>query len=184
MIKLVLESIYFFLPAYLANSAASLSAKTPYLKEVSHPLDFGLKLKNRRVLGGHKTWRGLVCGVLSGLISGWIQTKLFEFDFFQSISTCDYTDLDFVLRLSFLLGFGALFGDAAKSFFKRRIGIKPGKSWPPFDQLDIVFGGLLFSRLVFPIPLANMLVIFLVTPFLMLGSNVISYFLHLKDVWY
>lgn len=31
-------------------------------------------------------------------------------------------------------------GDAAKSFFKRRVHVPPGKPWVPFDQLDFVIG--------------------------------------------
>jgi hypothetical protein len=39
-------------------------------------------------------------------------------------------------------GFGAVAGDAAKSFFKRRLAIAPGSPWIPFDQLDFAVGAL------------------------------------------
>jgi CDP-diglyceride synthetase len=39
-------------------------------------------------------------------------------------------------------------GDAVKSFFKRRLGITPGKSWFPFDQLDFVLGAILFVSII------------------------------------
>ena len=46
------------------------------------------------------------------------------------------------------MGFGALFGDALKSFFKRQIGIRPGHSWMPFDQVDWIVGAVI---LIFPV---------------------------------
>ena len=47
------------------------------------------------------------------------------------------------------MGFGALTGDLAKSFFKRRIGIKPGAKFIPFDQMDFVLGAFIFTVPVF-----------------------------------
>ena len=44
--------------------------------------------------------------------------------------------------LGLLFGVGAMAGDCAKSFFKRRLGIPPGAPWVPFDQLDFVLGAL------------------------------------------
>jgi CDP-2,3-bis-(O-geranylgeranyl)-sn-glycerol synthase len=49
------------------------------------------------------------------------------------------------LSLGFLLGLGAMAGDAAKSFFKRRLGIAPGHPWIPFDQIDFQIGALLLA---------------------------------------
>ncbi len=40
-------------------------------------------------------------------------------------------------------GIGAMGGDSAKSFVKRRMGIAPGAPWIPIDQLDFVAGALL-----------------------------------------
>src|SRR5437773_6411567 len=44
--------------------------------------------------------------------------------------------------LGVLFGAGAMAGDSAKSFFKRRLGVEPGRPWIPFDQLDFVLGAL------------------------------------------
>lgn len=49
------------------------------------------------------------------------------------------------LSLGLLLGLGAVSGDAVKSFFKRRLGIAPGRPWVPFDQLDFQVGALLLA---------------------------------------
>ena len=42
-------------------------------------------------------------------------------------------------------GTGAMSGDGAKSFVKRRLGIAPGHRWVPADQLDFVVGALLLT---------------------------------------
>ena len=44
--------------------------------------------------------------------------------------------------IGLLLGSGALIGDAVKSFFKRKEGIKPGNRFIPWDQLDYSIGSL------------------------------------------
>jgi hypothetical protein len=51
-----------------------------------------------------------------------------------------------------LMGLGAGIGDAVKSFFKRRIDIEPGESWPVFDQLDFFLGAYVLVSLVYPPP--------------------------------
>jgi len=52
------------------------------------------------------------------------------------------------LDLGVRFGIGAMAGDAVKSFFKRRVGIRPGQPWIPFDQLDFIVGAL---ALVWPV---------------------------------
>ena len=46
------------------------------------------------------------------------------------------------LLLGLGCGVGALGGDSIKSLIKRQLGIAPGRSWIPADQLDFVVGGL------------------------------------------
>lgn len=74
---------------------------------------------NEKMFGSHKTWRGLVCGVgvvtLVGGVTGVVA------------------------------GVGALVGDMVKSFCKRRMGIAPGKTWFPWDQIDWVVGMIIFT---------------------------------------
>ena len=79
-----------------------------------------------------------------------------------------------------MLGFGALFGDSVKSFFKRQLNIKPGKSWIPFDQVDWIIGAILFS--IFYVALSLYDVIFAIIIFGVLHPivNLIGYFLKIK----
>jgi CDP-2,3-bis-(O-geranylgeranyl)-sn-glycerol synthase len=41
------------------------------------------------------------------------------------------------------MGFAALVGDSLKSFFKRRLNLRPGAPWIPFDQIDFVVAALI-----------------------------------------
>ncbi len=107
----------------ITNMTPSFLAKIfPNLK---YPLDFGLKIKGKRILGDHKTIRGIVGGSITGsLVATVISLFLYP------------------LQLSFILliPFSALIGDAVKSFLKRQKGIKEGEPFFPFDQLDWILG--------------------------------------------
>jgi CDP-2,3-bis-(O-geranylgeranyl)-sn-glycerol synthase len=114
------------------------------LPKLNQPLDFNQKFRGHRVFGEHKTIRGLVVGTLSGGIIFFLQQYLYSnSDFFRNLSLIDYSNVPALFGFS--IGFGALVGDAIKSFFKRQIGIKPGTSWFPWDQIDWVIGSLIFA---------------------------------------
>ena len=89
-----------------------------------------------------------------------------------------------LFMIGFLLGFGALFGDIVKSFFKRRIGIKPGERFIPWDQLDFVFGALAFVSFVFVLPV-EMIIIAIVASFLLhIATNHVGFYLKIhKGRW-
>jgi len=184
MIALLLESILFILPTYIANGFASLSAVMPILKNFKFPVDFGVEWDGKRILGKGKTFRGLIVGTTFGIGAGLIQYLISKNLDFQFLNYFENKELSFFIIYSFLLGFGGLFGDMVKSFAKRRIGIESGKSWPIFDQLDFIFGALLFCLIIqFPgWKIAITLII--ITPLLHLLSNVIAYKLKLKSVWW
>lgn len=130
-----LEIIWFFLPAYAANMAASIFRVNFLAKPVSEKL-----------FGSHKTWSGFFVGTILAMAISFLQNILYSIDFFQKISLLNYSKN--YLLIGFLLGFGALFGDAIKSFFKRRINIAPGGKWIPFDQIDYTLGALLLSLFI------------------------------------
>ena len=71
-----------------------------------------------------------------------------------------------------------------KSYFKRKLNIKPGKSWIPFDQLDFIIGGLLFISLVFTPPTEIIIILLILTPFLHITTNHIGYYLGIREVKY
>ena len=161
----ILKILWFLVTPGFANIAAAVSGHI--LPKFSTPVDSGKTFKGKRILGGHKTWRGLLFGVIFGLLTFRLQQTIYaESSFFRSVSSFDYQKSTLVL--GFFLALGALVGDLAKSFFKRRLDIKPGKSWFPFDQIDWIAGAILFSSVLVKLPLS-----------LILGSLVLGIILHL-----
>ena len=129
---------YFMLPAYAANMAPVLSRNFKH----NIPLDFGVKFGDKRLLGSHKTLLGSFFGVIAAVITAFFQYLIFLNSGFGIL---DYKSW---LSIGLLLGVGTITGDAVKSFFKRRINMKPGTRWIPFDQTDFVLGALLFISLI------------------------------------
>ena len=177
---LILQTLYFMLPAYVANMAPVFFRKVNLL---NYPLDFNRKYKGQPILGPHKTFRGLVFGTLMSIITAYLQHLLAMkgIAVFLQAPGVDYSNW---FWLGFLLGFGALFGDAVKSFFKRRVGINPGERFVPWDQLDFVFGSLIFVRFVYAVPFP-MFVIAIIASFLLhIAANHIGFYLKIrKEKW-
>ena len=97
------------IPAFVANMAPVFAAKYSFLPDLDKPIDGGRTWRGNRLSGDHKTWRGFVVGVTLAFVVGLILTPITPFDFFASG------------LFGFLGGFGALFGDAVESLFKRQI---------------------------------------------------------------
>ncbi len=135
-----LQLLYFFLPGYLANGSPPVLAKLPFLKRWNAPFDCGKTWNGTRILGGHKTWRGIIGGITLGGVVFLIQK--YVLDSVISTPAIPYSSLP--LWFGFLFAFGAIvLGDSGKSLFKRRLNIKPGGSWIPFDQIDYTLGAFL-----------------------------------------
>src|SRR5258708_20774506 len=145
MLESIFFSLWFFAPAGFANLAAFVAGKIDFLKKFNYPVDCYSKFRSKRILGDHKTVRGFLAAVITGILICTIEVFLYSsFLHIRSIIPLDYYTIDPVI-LGTLLGFGALFGDAAKSFFKRQANVPPGRSWFPFDQIDYIIGGVVFS---------------------------------------
>jgi CDP-2,3-bis-(O-geranylgeranyl)-sn-glycerol synthase len=80
------------------------------------PLDGGATFPDgSRLLGDHKTWRGLIVGTLAcGVVARLLQ---------------------FPLLLGIAFGLLSLAADSASSFVKRRLRLRPGAEIPGLDQL-------------------------------------------------
>ena len=159
-------------PAYLPNSSAAVFGG-------GRPIDGGRYWSDgRRIFGDGKTWRGLVGGTAAGIVVGFLQIGL------ESAFGWEYlTPLAVVL-----LAAGALLGDLAKRFFKRRLNKKRGEKWPIADQYDLVAGAFVLLLLfnadwVFATitPLIALWILIL-TPLLHRGVNIIGYLIGVKDV--
>jgi CDP-2,3-bis-(O-geranylgeranyl)-sn-glycerol synthase len=165
------------LPAYFANMAPVLVKDS--FKFLARPLDFNKKLNKKPIFGSHKTLRGLIAGIILGVIIASVQFKLYNLSFFANISLIDYSNW-FLIGL--LMGAGAIFGDLVKSFFKRRVNIKPGGRWIPFDQLDYVIGALLLVSIIY-IPSIEVIITSLILSFVLhIAVNHLAYYLGISKV--
>lgn len=165
MLQVILETLWFFLPAMVANMAPVFVAKYKLLESLNYSIDGGATFRGKRLFGDHKTVRGFVVGVAIALLTGGMQYFLFQYEYVTNISIMSYSSILFVLGVSFLLGFGALVGDAIKSFFKRQFNILPGHSWPVFDQIDFVIGASFFTLVI-----TNVSYVHIITAIILLGT--------------
>lgn len=160
--------VLLIIPMYFANSSA-------VFFHGSTPLDFNLKWRDgNRLLGGGKTVRGTIFGILMGWIAGMILWVLApEHTFLVSQNYLQY---------AFLLSFGAIAGDIVKSFFKRRAGVESGKPLLVVDQLDFIAGGILLGMIEFTPTLQEFAVICVMTLILHRAFNYLAFKLNLKKV--
>ncbi|HEX8226902.1 MAG TPA: CDP-archaeol synthase [Candidatus Saccharimonadales bacterium] len=146
----ILFAFWFLLPVAAANVAPILSNKIPLVNRWKAPIDGGRTYLGKDLLGPHKTWRGLVAGIIAATLVLWVQQLLIAQGYFTAtdglVKNVDYAGLP-TLLLGPLFAIGGLGGDAIESFFKRRRGIQSGGSWLFFDQLDYIVGGILVSLL-------------------------------------
>jgi CDP-2,3-bis-(O-geranylgeranyl)-sn-glycerol synthase len=182
MINYLFQAFYLALPAYLANMAPVIFGRFGWLKFLNHPIDGGKKLNGKHLFGQSKTWRGIASAVIISSAVVFIQAYLYRFYFFYDLSVFDYSDSTIVFGI--LSGLGAILGDLAKSFFKRRLGIKSGKSWPIFDNLDFIVGFLLFTYWLTGPSLQIIIAMLTITLVLHPLTNIIGYLLKFKKVWW
>src|SRR6185312_2869782 len=127
---MILFGLWFFLPAGIANMMPVFAAKI--FPKWNQPLDFGKSFGKKRIFGDHKTVRGIVVGILSGILIAILQYILYN----NTTLVGSFVSFDYMqgnpIVFGFLLSFGALLGDSIKSFFKRRVGVASGKTWFPF----------------------------------------------------
>jgi CDP-2,3-bis-(O-geranylgeranyl)-sn-glycerol synthase len=97
--------------------ANALPALLGLLLGPARPLDGGryLPLDGRPLLGSSKTWRGLVASLVGTSMGAWI--------------------LELPWTLGLEVAAGAMVGDLAASFVKRRLGRPPSTSVPLLDQV-------------------------------------------------
>lgn len=154
----VLDAFVFIFPAYCANAV-------PVIFGGGLPLDGGRNFGDGKpIFGSHKTVRGFVAGLVVGTLVGFGLSLV----------------IDYSILLGFAVSLGALFGDLAEAFVKRRLGFAPGASFPVADQLDFVVGALIFSLFVSPPSWQVALVVVVVTPPIHLLTNFIAYRIGVK----
>ncbi|MBW2973127.1 CDP-archaeol synthase [Candidatus Woesearchaeota archaeon] len=174
MLNLIISVFWFLLPAGIANMSPVLFKWLPFL---AVPVDFNKKFRKKPIFGKNKTWRGLVCGTIIAILIVYLQKLLYPY--MQSYSLVDYSTTN-VFLLGFLLGFGALLGDLVESFVKRQRNTAPGKSWPPWDQIDWIIGALLFSSFLVALSVSEIIIAFVLFGLLHPLINLLGYALRIK----
>lgn len=163
MLFRVLHLLYFMAPAYVANMAPPF---VRYWQGWNRPI-------SDRWLGSHKTVMGFAAGVLVAVLVTLLQW-LIGWD-------GALVAYDGWLGLGVRFGAGAMAGDCAKSFFKRRVGVTPGKPWVPFDQLDFVVGALVFVWPRAALAWGDLAIVLLVSFVGHILVNHIGYWLGVRD---
>lgn len=171
MASIILQALWYMLPAYFANMAPVFCRNT--LKFLAKPVNSG-------VFGSHKTWRGIFAGIGFGVLLAYLQYMMYnDYVWAANISLINYEQW---LLFGLLMGGGAMLGDLTKSYFKRKRGIEPGKRWIGFDQLDFVVGALLLTSIIYTPGLAVILAIIIISFFGDIMINHIGYWVGIRKV--
>lgn len=160
--------ILFLLPPYVANAA-------PVVFGGGVPVDFGMAAwDGKRLLGDGKTWKGLIVGIVSGVLVGYAEAAL--------------TGNSMFAFLALLSSTGAMLGDILGSFIKRRLDYERGRPSLLMDQLLFI---LLAIVLAYPIlammlpqvlTLESIVLVLIVTYVLHRTMNIIANKIGLKKV--
>ncbi len=165
--------LLFIVPLYVANASAMLIGKF----FPSKPVDNGWKWLDRRpILGRGKTWSGGIGGIVCGSLAGILLYTAWNIPAFETLLGVPYPNAAVIISV------GAIFGDMAGSFLKRRINLKPGHPSPVLDQLDFVVGGYVFLAYWYHPPFEELLVVALLTVVVHVASNFIAYKMGIKKV--
>ncbi|WP_144905243.1 CDP-2,3-bis-(O-geranylgeranyl)-sn-glycerol synthase [Halobellus captivus] len=176
LVDLVAVAFWAMLPAYVPNNAAVLAGG-------GAPIDGGRTMDGRRLLGDGKTWRGTAVGTLAGVLLA-LGLNFVAPDVGHVIG---FELPVFPFAAAVGLALGAMLGDVAASFLKRRTGRERGAAFPVVDQLDFVAGALLCTALLdfgwfaetFTLPVIAVVIV--LTPLLHVVTNVVAYLLGLKN---
>lgn len=184
MLTTVIQALFYFLPAYIANACPVLFARLGWWKRLAVPIDGGRRLGEEFIFGSTKTWRGVISGIIGGLLTGLGQWIIFVCvtDGAGFIFLTDYTFV-FGILLGGLMGLGEGFGDLVKSFIKRRLGMKSSAHSFGLDQTSFL-GALALSLIVFLPSGSHILAILILSPLFPVIANVAAFKLGWKKVWW
>ena len=162
LLILIGEALIFIFPAYCANAV-------PVLAGGGSPMDFGRNfLDGRRIFGNNKTFRGFFFGWVVGILVGLVEVLIFG-------------SISYGVVFSILIPLGALCGDLAGAFLKRRLDIAPGGLLPIVDQVNFVVGALLFSLPLNIVTWQLAVTVLVITPPIHLFTNFLAFKLKLKS---
>jgi CDP-2,3-bis-(O-geranylgeranyl)-sn-glycerol synthase len=169
----LVEAVWLVLPVYAANGLVPLFRG-------KRPLDFGRKFTDGRpILGPGKTVEGFIAACAVGALIAFIEQLAFPC-LPWGLSDRPLTIVPMSAFLGFVLGLGAISGDSAGSFVKRRIGLERGRPAPLLDQLDFLIGALLLVSLFTAVKAEWVVLLVIITPLIHYLTSVIGYRLGAK----
>ena len=161
-------SLLLIMPGYISNAGMVVTGK-------GKPIDRGKYfIDGKRLLGDHKTWKGLIFGpLLIGIpismavyllfLALWplivpiveVAATMGQYKLYSSVEIYKYYFIGgpfpfgilILFIRSFLCGYGAAIGDLIGSFLKRRFNIASGSPFWFVDQLDFVSFSILFASI-------------------------------------
>jgi len=181
----ILSCIYFFVPAYIANATPPLANTFNVFNFLNKPIDGGKEIRGVPILGNHKTWRGLiseivVCTLLTQLFI--LINDYYALNIYNNIGFDVHSINSWLLGI--LLSIGIVFGDIFFAFVKRRLKLRPGTAFIPFDQTNYVIGAFVFLQPFLNLSFNFWLVLFLLTFIVHIVCNRVGYNLGLhKAKW-
>lgn len=146
--EIIFTTLFLALPAYGANVAPILATKIKIFSRLNYPLDHYQVIKQQRLFGSHKTYRGLVSGIIMGLSITLIQWLIHQSCLLSICQSLPTWNVNHYLLYGLMTGMGVIGGDAVKSFFKRQLNKTEGEPFFPFDQIDYLLG---FTLLTYPL---------------------------------
>ena len=162
---LLLQALFFAAPVVVGGLVHIAFIKLRLLATLARvPLDAGLQLRGRRLLGDNKTLRGAVVMIAATAVAAWGCS----FVGLGSALAVVVEQRDRPLLWGALLGVGYILGELPNSFAKRQLDVAPGAPAPGglrlffwlLDQIDCLLGVIVVCALVglpVPLPVAAML---------------------------
>ena len=178
--EIILATIFFFMPAYLANAVPPLLNRFKILDCLSFPIDNNRKIKEKEIFGAHKTWRGFLGIIFIGTLLMVLFFQLNNFFHLYEVLSFDYLNWNPFL-FGFIFSLGVAFGDLLFAFIKRRLFLKPGAPFIPFDQTNYVFGVFILLQGFINLELYFWLIILIQTFIIHILFNRIGYALGLHN---
>lgn len=139
------QALYLFAPLLVSAVLSAAVHRYDLFPRLAKPIDAGVALHGRRVLGDGKTWRGVVVAVVGSTATVLVQKHAVGASA-GALAIVDYANAD-ALLLGAAIGGGAMLGELPNSFVKRRLGIRRGEtaSHPAlrvlfwiWDQVDLL----------------------------------------------
>jgi hypothetical protein len=163
---LILETeriAYLFFPLLGGVLLQGLGFRYGWLKGISHPIDFRLHYRGRRIFGDNKTFRGMLGAAVGCSLFAVLQFEILHHNsWLASLEYFDYATINPVL-FGLCLGLANSLGELPNSFLKRQLGIAPGKSatgiWRGIfyflDQVDVLLGIWLYLSFIMEISITK-----------------------------